>query len=106
MRLTIVVPLVNSMMWLEVGVSVQSWISNVNSNKVKTQLLGSPGAQPDGSSCGLSVGKCSIPWQRGMLKPSRYILVDSLCGKTLLNAEVHEQYSDICFTDGLGLGDR
>ncbi len=94
MRPTTVVSSTNLMMWLELNLAVQSWVSSVKSSGLSTQPCGAPVLSvvvlevlwPTRTDWGLLVRKSRIQLQRELLRPSRFSLFMSCCGIIVLNA--------------------
>ncbi len=91
-----VIASVNLMMWLELNLAVQSWVSSVESSGLNTQSCGAPVLsvvvlevlRPTRTDWGLPVRKSRIQLQRELLRPSRFNLLMSCCGIMFLNAEL------------------
>ncbi len=92
MRPTTVVSSANLMMWLELNLAVQSWVSSMKSSGLSTQPCGAPVLSvvvlevlwPTWTDWGLPVKKSRIQLQRELLRPSRFSLFMSCCGIVLL----------------------
>ncbi len=88
------------MMWLELNLAVQSWVSSVKSSVLSTQPCGAPVLSvvvlevlwPTRTDCGLPVKKSRIQLQRELLRPSRLNLLMSW-GIIVLNAELKSMNS-------------
>ncbi len=101
MRPTTVVSSANLMMWLELNLAVQSWVSSVKSSGLSTQPCGAPVLSvvvlevlwPTRTDWGIPVRKSRIQLQRELLRPSRFSLFMSCCGIIVLNAELKSMNS-------------
>ncbi len=99
MRPTTDVSSANLMMWLELNLAVQSWVSSVKSSGLSTQPCGAPVLsvvvlevlRP--TLTDLPVRKSRIQLQRELLRPSRFNLLMSCCGIIELNAELKSMNS-------------
>uniref|UniRef100_A0A8D0CJT5 Butyrophilin subfamily 1 member A1-like n=1 Tax=Scleropages formosus TaxID=113540 RepID=A0A8D0CJT5_SCLFO len=82
----------NLMMWLELNLAVQSWVSSVKSSGLSTQPCGAPVL----SVVVLEVlRKSRIQLQREAFRPSRFSLLMSCCGIIVLNAELKSMNIDV-----------
>ncbi len=93
------------MMWLELNLAVQLWVSSVKSSGLSTQPCGAPvlsvvGLEvlwPTRTDWGLPVKKSRIQLQRELLRPSRLNLLMSCCGIIVLNAELKSMNSILTY---------
>ncbi len=93
------------MMWLELNLAVQSWVSSVKSSGLSTQPCGAPVLSvvvlevlwPTRTDWGLPVKKSRIQLQRELLRPSRLNLLMSCCGIIVLNAELKSMNSILTY---------
>ncbi len=105
MRPTTDVSSANLMMWLELNLAVQSWVSSVKSSGLSTQPCGAPVLSvvvlevlwPTRTDWGLPVKKSRIQLQRELLRPSRLNLLMSCCGIIVLNAELKSMNSILTY---------
>ncbi len=105
MRPTTDVSSANLMMWLELNLAVQLWVSSVKSSGLSTQPCGAPVLSvvvlevlwPTRTDWGLPVKKSRIQLQRELLRPSRLNLLMSCCGIIVLNAELKSMNSILTY---------
>ncbi len=114
MRPTTDVSSANLMMWLELNLAVQSWVSSVKSSGLSTQPCGAPVLSvvvlevlwPTRTDWGLPVKKSRIQLQRELLRPSRLNLLMSCCGIIVLNAELKSMNSILTYESANICGSR